>query len=503
MSPEQEVMEGVLMGAERWQPENAKPVPRLKPISVGDVFTNPSPAPLFAWEGLLPLGTVSLLSAHGGTGKSTMALMLVVAAVAGRDLFGVAVQAGPAVFVSLEDGPRIVRHRLAHICRCWGINPRELEGRLHIVDGTEYPELFTAETRAAGDTTRTFTELRDLLQKVGAGLVVVDNASDAFGGDEIQRRQVRAFMRSMVEIARETDAAVLLLAHVDKNTSRTRKSEGAEGYSGSTAWHNSARSRLFLSRAVDGTLTLEHQKSNLGKLQDPLSLHWPDGGLPELAQQGGLSAFGNRMEGRLNDDKAAALLRIVAEFEGREQYCSPVATARNNVFATLKSEPAFQALKLNADDCKRIVNQCQRAKWIEVAEYRTVDRKTRERWTLTPEGRAFADLTAPSALSAPSSDSQEQSAQSAGGAPCAPSCVGGVGGKRTTRTGRKASSERLISTDDVEGVDTEEGAKSSPDAKCLTPYSLNETPSVNNPRLHKSCGLVRPSNPPRLPAQHP
>ncbi|MDP3835035.1 MAG: AAA family ATPase [Hydrogenophaga sp.] len=434
MKQEQAFMEEVLLGAMTWPPEPVKNMPRLKPVSVGDLFTRPSPAPLFAWEGMLPLSTVSLLSAHGGTGKSTLALMLAVAAVTGRDLFGVGVRPGPAVFVSLEEGQGIVRHRLAHICRCWNVNPRDLENRLHIVDGTEYPELFTAETRGAGETTRTFSELRDLLQTVAAGLVVVDNASDAFGGDEIQRRQVRAFMRSLVEIARDTDAALLLLAHVDKNTSRARKGEGGEGYSGSTAWHNSARSRLFLSRAEDGSLTLEHQKSNLGKLQAPLSLHWPQGGLPELAQQGGLSGFTTRMEGRLNDDKAAGLLRLLAEFESREQYCSPVATARNNVFATLRSEPAFQALKVSADACKRIVNQCQRAGWIEVVEYRTHDRKTRPRWTLTAEGRAFADLTAPCAPCAPS---LEESAQSAGGAPCAPSCIGGVGESAHTKDGAK------------------------------------------------------------------
>ena len=111
----------------------------------------------------------------------------------------------------------------------------------------------------------------------------MDNASDAFGGDEINRRQVRAFMRSLAQVARSTGCAALLLAHVDKNTSRARKAEGGEGYSGSTAWHNSARSRLFMSRAEDGLLTLEHQKSNLAKLQEPIALMWPDGALPVLA----------------------------------------------------------------------------------------------------------------------------------------------------------------------------------------------------------------------------
>ena len=264
----------------------------------------------------------------------------------------------------------------------------ELDAKLYIVDGTEYPELFCADNRGAGETTATHFELRKLVQSEGVGLVVVDNASDAYGGDEINRRQVRAFMRALVEVARLTNCAVMLLAHVDKNTSRNRKAEGGEGYSGSTAWHNSARSRLFMTRAEDGTLALEHQKCNLSKTREPLALHWPDGGLPQLVATGGtgdggnpLAPFMERLEGREQDARALKLLAMIAEFETREQYCSPIATARNNVHAMLKSEPSYQRLKLNADGCKRIVTTCQRAGWIESLEYRTHDRKTRPRWT--------------------------------------------------------------------------------------------------------------------------
>lgn len=402
------------------------PEPLLKPVSVADVFTHPAPPPQYIWDGYAPRGVVTLLGAHGGTGKSTIALMLAVSAALGRPLFDVDTEPCATLFVSLEDGAGIVRHRLAGICGAWGINPQTLTG-LHIVDGTEHPELYSAESRGAGEPTPAYAELAQLVQSRGAGLVVVDNASDAFGGDEIQRRQVRAFMRALVEVAKANHAAVLLLAHVDKNTSKARKAEGGEGYSGSTAWHNSARSRLFLSRAEDGTLTLEHQKSNLGKMREPLMLEWLEGGLPQVLRSDG-GAFASRVQGRADDERAAALLRLIAEFEGREQYCSPVITARNNPHAILRSEPAFKALKLTGDDTRRIVNQCQRAEWLEVADYRTPDRKERQRWAVTREGRAFAGLPALSAPSAPSSDESAEGAEGAGeGAPSAPSSLGGVG----------------------------------------------------------------------------
>jgi hypothetical protein len=417
--------------------EPAKPVPLLKPVSIGDVLTNPSPPPAFVWDGYLPRGVVALFGAHGGTGKSTIALMLAVATVTGRPLFGVPTEESAAVFVSLEDGANIVRHRLAGICRAWGIDPVTLRERLHIVDGTENPELYSAEGKGAGDVTSAYVELVRLVQSTGAGLVVVDNASDSFGGDEINRRQVRAFMRSLGQVARLTDCAVCLLAHVDKTTSRAGKPMNGEGYSGSTAWHNSARSRLFMTRADDGLLTLEHQKSNLGQRCEPIALVWPDGGLPMLATDApDYSALDGRGQGRADDGAAAALLVLLAEFEGREQYASPAAQARNNVHALLRVEPAFQRLKLNRDTTARTVNQCQRAGWLESVDYRSPDRKQRQRWTVTASGCSFAGLPAPTAPTAPTSDDGADSAQSSmGGAPTAPTYVGGMGDRARTNEG--------------------------------------------------------------------
>ena len=234
-----------------------------------------------------------------------------------------------------------------------------------------------------------------------------------------------------------TDCAVVLLAHVDKTTSRNRKSEGGEGYSGSTAWHNSVRSRLFLTRGEDDLLTLEHQKSNLGKLRETLKLAWVDGGFPQVV---GESSFdGSHHQGRADDDKSISLLKLIAEFESREQYCSPVATARNNVFATLRSEPGFLNLKLNADATKRIVNQCQRAGWIEPIDYRKADRHTGTRWTVTTTGRAFAGLPAVSAASAASYYETAQGADNAETPAVSAACpLGGVGDNAHTANTAKS-----------------------------------------------------------------
>lgn len=379
------------------------PKPLLKRLGVADVHSNPSPAPHYIWKDYVPRGVVTLLGAHGGAGKSTIALMLGVCAALGKALFGVPTLECKTLFVSLEDSERVVRHRLAGICRALEVDPQILDGRLIIVDGTQNPELFVFDDRSSpGVTTSTFLTLKEMVKSEGVGLVIIDNASDAFGGDEIQRRQVRGFIRIFGQFEEPENIGVLVLVHVDKNTSRYGKAAGGEGYSGSTAWHNSVRSRLFLIRLEDDTLRLEHQKANLSKMRGPLMLQWLEGGLPQAVQNDANDFdFTVLNESKQDDINAVHLLRMISEFEGRQQFCSPGTTSKNHVHSVLKSDPAFQKLKLNVTSTKRVVTQCQRAKWIEVLEYRDSNRKIRQRWTLTPEGRQIAGLSVPTAPSAP------------------------------------------------------------------------------------------------------
>ena len=108
----------------------------------------------------------------------------------------------------------------------------------------------------------------------------------------------------------------------------------------------------------------------------------------------------------------------------------------------LRSEPAFLGLKLKPDDTKRIVNQCQRAKWLEPLDYRSVDRKQRQRWTVSADGRAFAGLPAPTA---PTCHEGADGAQSSmGGAPTAPTYAGGVGVRARTDVSAKEAKKRRV-----------------------------------------------------------
>lgn len=413
-----EALAKLLAAAQSFEPESC-----LKRVSVGDVLSNPSPPPQYVWRGYIPRGVVTLLGAHGGTGKSTIALMLAVAVATGQPLFGIETEPERVLFVSLEDGAGLLRHRLKRICEVWGIDPEQLEGRLFLVDGVEHPELFTAEGKQEGSTTDTYNEVESLVQDIGAGLLIVDNASDAFGGDEIQRRAVRGFIRCLAKIARDNHAGCLLLSHVDKGTSR-KTSQDTESYSGSTAWNNSVRSRLFMARADDGTLTLTQQKNNLGAMAARLKLHWPEDGLPDLDPLTLLAGWVDRTTDGSAGDKAdtQALLRLIAEFTERGEKVSPAPNSPTKAASLLSQEKSYPKHR-KPKEIAHLLRGAQRNKHLEIETYRTADRKPKEAWQVTPEGRAFAELppVAPSAPSAPSASIEEDGADGAERAPSAPS----------------------------------------------------------------------------------
>ena len=73
-------------------------------------------------------------------------------------------------------------------------------------------------------------------------------------------------------LAMDIDCAVLLLSH----PSLTGMSSGT-GTSGSTAWNNSVRSRLYLEIKTPETRVLTIVKANHGKVGDKIEMRWKDG----------------------------------------------------------------------------------------------------------------------------------------------------------------------------------------------------------------------------------
>ncbi|MHB1642614.1 MAG: AAA family ATPase [Acidithiobacillus sp.] len=434
------------------EPQPTMDFPR---VSIGDIYDSPSPEPAFIWAGRIPMGHVTLLGAHGGVGKSMLALQLAVAVCLGADFLGASTEQGRVLFFSGEDGGPVLRHRLGHIAAHFNASPRMLAERLVILDATDEPGLYrevSAFGIKTGEATPGFNRLAEIIAEVQPDLIIVDNASDVFEASENDRAAVRGFMRSLRQLFPDEGAppAMLLLAHIQKQAVGNR---GAESYSGSTAWHNSARSRLALTadREDPARLTLSHDKLNLGpRTAEPLRLVRSHTGLLML-DEGAHDA-----EGAPKEPPEDSLLKILADFVERGERVASESSAHTNAWKLCRPEPGFPKRAFPvAGPLFATLRQMERDGLIEKENYRDAYRKDRTAWTLTPKGWERIGKIAPSASSASSYDENAQSARKPEGAPSASSYdAGGVGDIARTDEGANLPNPTLAETT----TPTDEGA---------------------------------------------
>jgi RecA-family ATPase len=223
-------------------------------------------------EGWIPDRTVTNLSGDGGSGKTEIILQLIAASSLQSQWFGKDVSVGPCLYYGAEDEADELHRRLETIVAESGKQLSDLDGiRLIPMAGLD---AVLAEPDRKGNlaVTAIFPKLISQAVALRPKLIVIDPSADVFGGDEINRAQVRKFVSMLRALAMEIDCAVLLLSH----PSITGMSSGT-GTSGSTAWNNSVRSRLYLEITSPETRVLRIVKANHGKVGEKIEMQWQDG----------------------------------------------------------------------------------------------------------------------------------------------------------------------------------------------------------------------------------
>ena len=251
------------------------PLNIIEPIAWHD-----QPVPPRRWivDPLIPQGAVTLITGHGGTGKSTIALQLLVAAALKRDWFRWPTRPCKALGMFCEDTADELHRRTVDIVRHYDAELGDLENlRLVSRVGVDNLLMEFENQWSPGEETALYGQVLNEATNFGAEIVVLDSLHDLYGGNENSRPQARQFVNSLRTIATETSGAVLLVGHPSR-----AGLESGSGEAGSTAWHNAVRSRLFLRKASperDGPVeyVLESAKSNYGGKFEPVGLTWSDG----------------------------------------------------------------------------------------------------------------------------------------------------------------------------------------------------------------------------------
>ncbi|MEO5347861.1 MAG: AAA family ATPase [Magnetococcus sp. YQC-9] len=336
----------------------------------------------------IPQGEVTLFTGYGGSGKSYVSLVLAIHVVLGIPFGPLWTKQSKVLFFSCEDNVRVLRYRLGRICRAMEVNPTELDGKLFLLDASDIDSALHREQRIAfngqqrlSTQTALLNELQDLRLMLKVRLVVIDNASDSFDGDEIRRAQVRAFIRSLRSQLADQDRAVLLLAHVNKISAIGGNKPGSEDYSGSTAWHNSVRSRLSLVPVGPDTLTIEHMKANLGPKASSVRMVWRSGVPVVVAGDFAMDAEAERMRDESDKD---ALVELLEDFDRRGERVTTSVHGSATVFRVLSPQPTFPC-DMDSSRLMRLLRELRTEGRIFRREVRTADRKKREIFTCKTE----------------------------------------------------------------------------------------------------------------------
>jgi len=262
------------------------PYAAWQPLDLDELAGRDPQPPQFISPDWLPIGYATLLAGHGGIGKSGIALYLAVCMAAGLPFFGLDVERRRVMYLSCEDRENILHWRLSRICVHLGVDLASLRGWLVVADLVGHDAVLWERDPKTGHTfTPAYGALQAAMLEHETEVLFVDGIADTFAGNENARADVKRYVNALVALIPPAEGAVVLIGHLAKPAAVNGQT--SEGYSGSTAWHNSVRARWYLFPETEGSddngrpaktgdLLLELQKSNLGKTDQSIRFSWDE-----------------------------------------------------------------------------------------------------------------------------------------------------------------------------------------------------------------------------------
>jgi RecA-family ATPase len=273
-------------------PKGRRPVP-FETFTPG-AWAGLDPPP-YDWivEGCFLRGTVAMLSGDGGLGKSLLMQQLCTAAAVGKPWLGLNTKSSRVFGLFCEDARDELHRRQEAINRHYDCDYADAGERAVYVSRAGEDNILALPERRNDKLipTQLYTQICEAVLDFGAQIIVIDTVADVFAGDEIRRAQVRQFVTLLRRLAVKAQGCVILTAH----PSLAGMSSGT-GLSGSTAWNNSVRSRLYLSRRHQDSddepaeearneRWLKTMKNNAGPFGAKIPLAWRDGVFQRTDQQ--------------------------------------------------------------------------------------------------------------------------------------------------------------------------------------------------------------------------
>ncbi|MFN3663692.1 AAA family ATPase [Yoonia sp.] len=323
-------------------------------------------------DGLVADEDVTLLGGHGGVGKSFLAMQMACAVALGETIIGCNTRQSRVLYYSAEDGRKRLKRRLRRVTDTFDYDSEGLRGNLLVLDASEVEPLYGEGLRDVGASgkphmmkhlgdTATFRNLQAMVETFDPQLVIIDGASDTFDGNEIARREVRAFIKLLRQVHPARKIGVMLLVHIDRASARGYSSND-DGYAGSAQWHNSCRRRMFLQQKVekdddDGsviseTFLLRVMKNTDGQPMPDMELARGEFGLWQRGVH-----FSGDLTGNPEPDPRQVIAELIGEYYDRGQFISTslAANASTGTHATLSGDPRWPRRLRKAKQTNEVV----------------------------------------------------------------------------------------------------------------------------------------------------
>ncbi|MGA0563672.1 AAA family ATPase [Ancylobacter sp. VNQ12] len=318
MEAERVAREMPTVGLSPAQPPLAGAAPdTIKWINPEDWRDRPVPAREWEVAGLIPRGEVTSLYGDGGIGKTLLMHQYATCAAAGVPWLGQETRPARVLCFFCEDGEDELQRRHSNILSALRLDYGSTGGRLRLTSRRFMDNLLAVWDRSTGQMRRQaiWDQLRAAAIDFAADVVVIDTLADVFAGEEQNRVQVTAFVKGCLgRLAQDIGGSVIVLAH----PSLSGQSSG-QGTSGSTAWSNAVRSRLYLRHqkgSAKGDLReLEGMKSNYGPKGGLLKLRWHRGAFEVLAGSMPATAAGASVP-LLDDAAERAVISALLDCQG-------------------------------------------------------------------------------------------------------------------------------------------------------------------------------------------
>ncbi|MGH6689536.1 MAG: AAA family ATPase, partial [Gammaproteobacteria bacterium] len=205
-------------------------------------LNEPVPDRRFIIDQWIPVGHLTSIYGEGSSGKSFLSMLLGTCLAYGLSWIGTPASQCTVLGFFCEDNDEELLIRQNTILKGLRLNWRDVASRLFLVDRVGANNTMMTFEQGAPVEGPAMRDLQAKIKEVNPRVVILDNIGHLYGGNENDRFQVTCFLNRMAGLAREIDGSIVILGHPPKS---------AAEYSGSTAWSNNVRSRLWLEKCKD------------------------------------------------------------------------------------------------------------------------------------------------------------------------------------------------------------------------------------------------------------